>query len=163
MPCWSAYALSAASCRQISASAVTKPTPVAKFKHFLDSNVVLYLLSSDADKADNAEALLKASPVISVQVLNEVTNVCLRKLQMSWDEIAQFLELVRSFCRVVPLTETIHDQARWVAEQHRLSFYDACIVAAAAAANCSTLYSEDMNHGQILEDSLTIRNPFVVK
>lgn len=98
-----------------------------------------------------------------MQVLNEVTNVCLRKLQMSWDEIAQFLELVRSFCRVVPLTETIHDQARWVAEQHRLSFYDACIVAAAAAANCSTLYSEDMNHGQILEDSLTIRNPFVVK
>lgn len=137
--------------------------PVAKFKHFLDSNVVLYLLSADAAKADSAEALLKTYPVISVQVLNEVTNVCQRKLQMSWDEVAQFLELVRSFCRVVPLTETIHDQARWMAEQHRLSFYDACIVAAAASANCSTLYSEDMNHGQILEDSLTIRNPFVVK
>ncbi|MGQ5288518.1 PIN domain-containing protein [Pectobacterium actinidiae] len=137
--------------------------PEAKFRNFLDSNVVLYLLSSDADKADHAEALLKTYPVISVQVLNEVTNVCLRKLQMSWGDIAQFLELVRSFCRVVPLTETIHDQARRVAEQHRLSFYDACIVAAAVAANCSTLYSEDMNHGQILEDSLTIRNPFVVK
>lgn len=136
---------------------------MTKFKHFLDSNVVLYLLSADAAKADSAEALLKTYPVISVQVLNEVTNVCQRKLQMSWDEIAQFLELVRSFCRVVPLTETIHDQARWMAEQHRLSFYDACIVVAAASANCSALYSEDMDHGQILEDSLTIRNPFVMK
>lgn len=135
----------------------------AKFKHFLDTNVVLHLLSSDAAKADSAEALLKAFPVISVQVLNEVTHVCLGTLKMNWEEIAQFLELVRSFCRVVPLTETIHDQARWMAEQHRLPFSDACIVAAATAAGCRTLYSEDMSHGQILEDSLNIRNPFVAK
>lgn len=131
-----------------------------KFRHFLDSNVVLYLLSGDSAKADTAESLLKAGPVISVQVLNEVTHVCLRKLKMSWDEIAQFLELVRGFCKVVPLTEAIHDQARLIAERHKLAFYDSCIVAAAAAAGCQTLYSEDMNHGQILEDSLTLRNPF---
>src|SRR3546814_13900427 len=82
------------------------------------------------------------------------------KLTMNWDEIAQCLELVRGFCKVVPLTETIHDQAILIAERHKLSFYDACIVAAATAAGCQTLYSEDMNHGQILEDSLTLRNPF---
>ncbi|MFT0546194.1 PIN domain-containing protein [Allopusillimonas ginsengisoli] len=133
---------------------------VTKFKHFMDSNVVLYLLSEDSAKADKAESLLKAGPVISVQVLNEVTNVCVRKLKMGWDEIAQFLELVRGFCKVVPLTEAVHDQARLIAERHKLSFYDSCIVAAAAAAGCQTLYSEDMNHGQILEDSLTIWNPF---
>lgn len=131
-----------------------------KHQGFLDSNVVLYLLSGDAVKADQAEALLKTHPVISVQVLNEVTHVCVRKLRMGWDEIAQFLELVRSFCKVVPLTAEIHDRARWVAERHQLSFYDACIVAAAIDAGCQTLYSEDMNHGQILEESLTLRNPF---
>lgn len=135
---------------------------VAKSKSFIDSNVVLYLLSDDAVKADNAEGLLKAQPIISVQVLNEVTNVCVRKLKMGWDEIAQFLELVRSFCKVVPLTEEVHDRARLIAERHQLSFYDACIVSAAATAGCQMLYSEDMNHGQILEDSLTIRNPFTV-
>jgi len=131
-----------------------------KHKGFLDSNVVLYLLSDDSSKADSAEALLKTHPVISVQVLNEVTHVCIRKLKMGWDEVAQFLDLVRSFCKVVPLTIGTHDRARQIAERHRLSFYDSCIVAAAADAGCLILYSEDMSHGQILEDSLTIRNPF---
>lgn len=134
---------------------------VGKSRPFLDSNVVLYLLSEDSAKADSAEALLKTNPVISVQVLNEVTAVCRRKLTMSWQDIGNFLELVRGFCDVVPLTLEVHDRARYVAERHQLSFYDACIVAAATTAGCPTLYSEDMNHGQILEDSLTIRNPFV--
>ncbi|WP_242502742.1 MULTISPECIES: PIN domain-containing protein [Yersiniaceae] len=134
---------------------------MAKTGAFLDSNVVLYLLSEDPVKADSAEALLKTRPVISVQVLNEVTSVCRRKLAMSWEDIGSFLELVRSFCDVVPLTVEVHDRARQVALRHQLSFYDACIVAAATTAECLTLYSEDMNHGQILEDSLTIRNPFV--
>lgn len=133
---------------------------MAKLRSFLDSNVVLYLLSEDPAKADSAEALLRSNPVISVQVLNEVTSVCRRKLAMNWEDIGNFLELVRSFCNVVPLTVDVHDRARHVAQRHQLSFYDACIVAAAATADCQTLYSEDMNHGQILEDSLTIRNPF---
>lgn len=127
---------------------------------FLDSNVVLYLLSEDARKADGAEALLRRAPVISVQVLNEVTHVCVRKLKMGWDEIAQFLDLVRSFCKVVALTEDVHDRARHIAQRYRLSFYDACIASAAIAAGCTTLYTEDLGHGQILEESLGIRNPF---
>lgn len=128
---------------------------------FLDSNIVLYLLSDDTAKADVAEALLRTSPLISVQVLNEVTQVCVRKLKMSWDEIGQFLGLVRSFCRVVALTEEVHDHARHIARRHQLSFYDACIASAAILAGCTTLYTEDMGHSQILEGGLGIRNPFV--
>lgn len=133
----------------------------AKLKFFIDSNVVLYLLSGDVQKADRAEALLRQKPIISVQVLNEVTQVCRRKLKMEWDEIAQFLDLVRSFCRkITPLTTETHDLARRLAQQYQLSFYDACIVAAARLEGCQTLYSEDMHHGLILEESLTLRNPF---
>jgi predicted nucleic acid-binding protein len=127
---------------------------------FLDSNVVLSLLSSDVSKANRVEQLLTADPVISVQVLNEVTSVCRRKLNMGWDEIARFLELVRGFCTVVPLTEEIHDRGRTIAERYQISFYDACIVAAAVTAGCRTLFSEDMNAGQIFEKHLTVRNPF---
>ena len=137
-----------------------KPTRAAKSRAFLDSNVVLYLLSADAGKADRAEALLQEQPVISVQVLNEVTQVCVRKLRMGWEEIGQFLDLVRSFCKVVPLTEEVHDRARRIAERYRLAFYDACILSAAVGAGCQTLYTEDMNHGQIFEDTLNLRNPF---
>ena len=59
-------------------------------KPFIDSNVVLYLLSADATKADRAQTLLEAGAVISVQVLNEVTSVCLRKLKMPWPEDMQY-------------------------------------------------------------------------
>lgn len=135
--------------------------PVArKHQAFLDSNVMLYLLSEDSAKADATEGLLKAGPVISVQVLNEVTHVCVRKLKMAWDEVAQFLDLIRSFCKVVPLTVEVHDRARHIAQRYQLSFYDACIVSAAIGAGCITLYSEDMNHGQTFEESLSLRNPF---
>jgi predicted nucleic acid-binding protein len=133
---------------------------VEKTKVFLDSNVVLYLLSGDAAKADRAAALLRLRPTISVQVLNEVTNVCVRKLGMAWQEIGQFLELVRSLCTVVPLTVEMHDLARRMAQRHGLAFYDACIVAAASIEGCHALYTEDMHHGLIIEDSLTLRNPF---
>lgn len=130
-------------------------------KIFLDSNVVLYLLSGDAAKADRAEALLAKRPVINVQVLNEVTNVCRNKLKMGWQDIHQFLELIRSFCNVTPLTVAIHDRARQLAERYGLAFYDAAIVAAALTESCTTLYSEDMQHRQMIDDSLTIRNPFL--
>jgi len=53
------FALFAASCPPISRSAVMRPMNVAKSSWFLDSNVVLYLLSADSAKADSAEALLK--------------------------------------------------------------------------------------------------------
>ncbi len=133
---------------------------MAKDEIFIDSNVVLYLLSGDAQKADRSEALLRMRPTISVQVLNEVTNVCVRKLRMNWAEIARFLGLVRSFCVVRPLTVEIHDLARQLAENHGFSFYDACIVAAASSARCRILYTEDMHHGLMIEESMTLRNPF---
>jgi predicted nucleic acid-binding protein len=129
-------------------------------KIFIDSNVVLYLLSDDAAKADRSEALMRSKPTISVQVLNEVTNVCVRKLRMDWSEVGQFLDGVKSLCHVTPLTIEVHDLARRVAERHGLSFYDACIVAAASMEGCQALYTEDMHHGLIIEDSLTLRNPF---
>lgn len=132
-----------------------------KFGHFLDSNVILHLLSTDPQKADQAEHLLAAGPVISVQVLNEVAHVCRRKLQMTWDDITQFLTLVRGFCKVVPLTETIHDQGRTISARYQLPFYDACIVAAAADAGCHTLYTEDMHNGLRLPDQqISVKNPF---
>lgn len=137
--------------------------PANKPGIFIDSNIVLYLLSEDTGKADKAEALLRLKPVISVQVLNEVANVCTRKLEMDWDDTGQFLELVMSFCKVVPLTLEIHQSARKIAERHKLAFYDACIIAAASSAECQTLYTEDMHNGLTLGDSganLTIKNPF---
>ena len=129
-------------------------------KPFLDSNIVLYLLSGDAAKADRAQALLEAGSVISVQVLNEVTSVCLRKLKMPWQEVDALLLAVKAACEVLPLTVTSHEKAVEVAKRFQLSFYDANIVACALLSGAPMLLSEDMHSG-LLIDGLLIQNPFV--
>ena len=128
---------------------------------FLDTNVVLYLLSADRPKAERAEALLARRGVVSVQVLNEIANVAIRKLGLTWRELGDLIEAVRSSCDVRPLTEEVHEQARELAEQYRLSFYDAVIVSSALDAGCRVLYSEDMQHGLRIERTLTLRDPFL--
>jgi len=128
-------------------------------KPFVDSNIVLYLLSGDVAKADRAQALLEAGGVISVQVLNEVTSVCLRKLKMPWQEVDALLLAVKAACNVLPLTVTSHEKAIEIAKRFQLSFYDANIVATALISGAQVLWSEDMHSG-LLIDGLVIQNPF---
>ena len=126
---------------------------------FLDTNVLLYLLSSDPAKADRAEALAAAGGVISVQVLNEFVSVASRKLRMSMSEIREVLSAIRAVCTVEPLSIQTHDLGFDLAQRFGLTIYDALIVAAALLAKCRIVYSEDLQDGQIIE-SLTVRNPF---
>ena len=128
-------------------------------KPFLDSNIVLYLLSGDAAKADRTQALLEAGAVISVQVLNEVTSVCLRKLKMPWHEVDALLLAVKAACEVLPLTVESHEKAVEVAKRFQLSFYDANIVACALLSGTPVLLSEDTHSGMLI-DGLVIQNPF---
>lgn len=134
----------------------------ADARPFLDTNVLLYLLSGDAGKADRAEALLAGRAIVSVQVLNEFVNVASRKLGLTWNEVGEVLAAVRATCRVEPLTAEVHDRARELAERYRLAFYDGVIVASALLAGCKVLYSEDMHHGLKVDRALSVRNPFRV-
>jgi len=126
---------------------------------FIDSNVILYLLSGDAAKADRAEAVLNKGGIISVQVLNKVTSVCQRKLKMNWEEIDAVLLAVKAACDVVPLTAESHEKAVQIAKRYQLSFYDAHICAAAILSGAKTLLSEDMQSGLKI-DGMAIKNPF---
>ena len=126
---------------------------------FLDTNVVLYLLSADEAKANTAEALLAQGGLVSVQVLNEAASVCLRKLKLPWPEVRELLDAVKACCEVQPLTLPVHERALYLAERYRLSLYDALICAAAQNAGAEVLYTEDLQDGLVL-DGLTVRNPF---
>jgi predicted nucleic acid-binding protein len=126
---------------------------------FLDSNVILYTLSADTIKADRAEAILSEGGTISVQVLNEIVSVCSRKLAMPWEEIDYLLDAVKATCMIVPLTLESHEKAVAIARRYKISFYDAHICAAAVLNGASTLFSEDMQDGMLI-DGLTIKNPF---
>jgi predicted nucleic acid-binding protein len=133
---------------------------VARSRAFADSKVPLYLLSETPRKAAVAQDILRARCFISVQVLNEISNVMRRKYQYSWAQVERFLETLRAHCPVEPLTVETHDLGRRIAERYQLQFYDALIAAAALHAECDTLYSEDMQHGLLLEGRLCIVNPF---
>jgi predicted nucleic acid-binding protein len=127
--------------------------------NFFDSNVLLYVASGDPAKADRAERLIGDGGMISVQVLNEITNVARRKMGMSWTETHTFLSLVRSLLPVQPLTIDVHETGLALAERYGLSIYDAMIAASALHADCDTLWSEDMQDGMVLDDRIRIVNP----
>ena len=64
-------------------------------------------------------------------------------------------------CRVLPDAEEAFALASALRTNHRFSYWDSLIVAAALDAGCDTLYSEDMQHGQVVEGRLRLVNPFV--
>lgn len=129
-------------------------------ERFFDTNVLLYLLSADSTKADRVEEALADGGAISVQVLNEFASVALRKLDMKVAEVREALQPITAICDVAPLTVQIHQRGLQLAQRYRFSFYDALIVSAALDAGCTTLYSEDMQDGQLIDRTLRICNPF---
>ena len=127
---------------------------------FFDTNILVYAQQTGA-KADRARALLAGGGKLSVQVLNEFTAVSRRKQQRDWREIAEAVSDVLTMVDPpLALTLDLHAAARALAEDHRLSFYDALIVASAIEAGCNVLYSEDMQHGRTI-GALAIANPLL--
>lgn len=128
-------------------------------KAFFDSNVILYLLSPEPQKAAIAEAVLETGGVVSVQVLNEFADVARRKFRMEWAEIVEVLTTVRRIHSVDPLTTEVHDHGLRLADRFGFRIFDGLILASAIQAGCDTLVSEDMQDGQQIA-GVTIRNPF---
>lgn len=133
---------------------------MAQLRPFVDTNVLLYLLSEDARKADLAEAVLAGRILISVQVLNEFANVARRKFMLEWPEVVEALADIRRFAEVRPVTAETHDLGISLAQRYQLSVNDAMIAAAALEAGCRILVSEDFQHGLRLQGQVTVRNPF---
>lgn len=128
---------------------------------FVDTNVLLYLISADAARASRVEPLLAGRIIVSVQVLNEFANVARRKHALPWPVLTEVLTDISHFAEVRPLTLDTHLRGRALAERYGFAMYDALIAAAAIEADCDTLLSEDFQHGQFVDKILTIRNPFV--
>ena len=127
---------------------------------FFDTNILVYAFL-DATKRERALEVLSEGGLISIQVLNEFTNVALKKRKRSWPEIETAVGVIRArFPKVILLTVEIHAAAVILAREHGLSIYDALIVAAALEAGCDTLFSEDMQHQRVF-GSLRIINPFL--
>jgi predicted nucleic acid-binding protein len=130
-------------------------------KAFLDTNIFVYAIAQDDPRSENAAELISEGGTVSVQVLNEFAAVARKKAKMPWNEVQLALESMNVLCPdPLPITLDTHTQALAIAEKYGLKIYDALIVASALEARCTTLYSEDLQDGQVIAKQLTIRNPF---
>jgi predicted nucleic acid-binding protein len=130
-------------------------------KGFFDTNVLVYIVGQEDERTAVAEALVAGGGVLSVQVLNELAAVARRKLGLTWDEVGEALAAIRVLCpSPVALTIETHEAGLRIAAQYQFHIYDALVAAAALEAGCTTLYSEDLQDGQVIDGCLTIRNPF---
>ena len=130
-------------------------------KDFFDTNVLIYVVGKNDSRASKAEELLAGGGMVSIQSLNEFVSVARRKLGMSWKEVKELLDIICILCPdPVPISLDTHRGAVAIAEKYGYSIYDSLIASAALEAGCKTLYSEDLQDGQIINRQLTIRNPF---
>lgn len=129
-------------------------------KCFSDTNIVLYTIGQDTRKAGIARGIVAARPLVSAQVINEAVNVCLRKFGFDREKAYAFADSVMRRADVLPVDEFTIRKSAELAIRYQLSNWDALIAAAALLAGCETLYSEDMQNGQVFEGRVRVVNPF---
>jgi len=127
----------------------------------LDSNILIYNHSLDYEsKRLIARDFFKENPVISSQVISEYINVMRRNFKMQKQELLNLCSLWLEKCSIQPVVLSTIKLAQNLINRYDFQIFDGIIVAAALEANCNILYSEDMQDGQIIENTLRIVNPF---
>lgn len=135
-------------------------------KFFLDTNIIIYSLDPNApSKRVIAEELLERalkgdgciSPQVVQESLNHLTSRGKHLLQAT--DASHFLDIVLEPLTVPLPVLPLYRDALGLRERWRFGFYDALIIAAALRIGCDRLYSEDLQHGQRIEN-LTVINPF---
>lgn len=136
-------------------------------KTFIDSNIWLYALvlrPGEENRHRQACALIEAPArrTISEQVISEVSFNLLRKAKLSEESLLPVVESFYQRCQVVTPSLGLHRTAHALRQRYLFSYWDSHIVAAALEADCATLYSEDMQHGLLVDNRLTIVNPLTI-
>ncbi len=132
-----------------------------KDKIFCDSNIFLYAFSKqDEKKKKIASDIVISNCTISTQVINEVSSNMMKKLKFNNLKIENFTISCYSRYEIIDFSKDIFVLACGIRENFNISYYDSLIVSSALNSKCNILYSEDMQHNQVIRD-LTIVNPFV--
>ncbi|WPL16495.1 putative nucleic-acid-binding protein, contains PIN domain [Thiorhodovibrio winogradskyi] len=132
---------------------------------FVDTNIWLYALVADDGNLKHrlaAEFVLGLTrPLVNSQVIREASSNLLKKAGIEEPRLRAIVGDWYRDCEIHPSNATQHLLASKLRQSHRFSYWDSLIVAAALDAGCSALYSEDMQHGQIIDDRLTVINPLI--
>jgi predicted nucleic acid-binding protein len=137
-------------------------------RSFLDTNVFIYDIDAGAPAAKKSvaadlirEALGERRSFVSYQVIQEFLAVAIRKFSISVTipDARRYLDTVLKPMLVVHSSTELFHEAIDIGSRYQLSWYDSLIVAAAAEASCSVIYTEDLQHGAKIH-GIRIENPF---
>lgn len=140
--------------------------PIINPTSFVDSNIWIYALTHDHSEEDGAkigralEIVRSTHHALSAQVVAEVCTNLLRKSITTEAEVAELIDDFYREHRVLPIDHPIFRLSCDLRTRYSLSFWDSLIVAAAIESGAAILYSEDMQHGLLVDDRLRIVNPF---
>ena len=131
-------------------------------KVFLDTNIFVYLYSEDEPEKQAVALSIVEQPLCatSTQVLNEFTAVCLRKFAMPTTEVRRAIAEIVESCELCHIDMAAIQKALALHDKYGYAYYDCLILASAILCGCERLYSEDMQHNQLIEGTLRVVNPF---
>lgn len=137
---------------------------------FLDTNIFVYaLLASEPLKKKRAlqlleQALASHAGCTSYQVVQEFANVALRKFaqRFTTEQCKQFIEVVMQPLNRVDSSPELLNMALDLRDETHYGLYDCLILASALQAGAELLYTEDLQHHQLVRGTLRIVNPFLM-
>ena len=134
---------------------------MADKKYALDTNILIYLEGNNFDKRKTAELLLSYDPVIPTQVISEFINVMRRLRDIPKYQLLKEITALFRYCFIVPVSHSTLDLAAGLVLKYDFQLFDSIIVASALEAECTILYSEDMQHNLVVDEQMKIINPFI--
>ncbi|WP_083944940.1 PIN domain-containing protein [Thiomicrospira microaerophila] len=141
-------------------------------KYFVDTNLFIYGLVQSSQEHEHwktdsfrnclTDVLSSAELVVSSQIVNECHFVMVRKFKID-DAVAYRLinDGILSVASVEAVTPAVYHQAFELRKVVKVSFWDSLALASALSMGCTRFYSEDMQHGLVLSNQMTIVNPFI--
>jgi predicted nucleic acid-binding protein len=129
----------------------------------IDTNIILYGFDANLNAAKKLVALeiIGGFPDFSSPVLSEVINICHKRWKYSKSNLIKTVNFLLQNCSLSPIDYATVTLAHSLIAKHDFQYFDALIVASAIISNCTILYSEDMQHNMVVENKLTIINPFL--
>ncbi len=135
--------------------------PITLINLFVDSNILIYLTDTDQHKKRIVEGIILKKPFINSQVAVEVANIFRRKFSFTKFELLNLWQDMLNDYTIVSTNDQSIQKAIQLVKRYDFQLFDALIIADALRANCTILYSEDMQHNMFVEKQLTIINPFL--
>ncbi len=135
--------------------------------YFLDTNILVYIHDQQSPEKQNISkdllytGLRAGTVCISSQVISEYFVTANNKLQLPYSEIVQIIHQLGRL-PVVEITYAMTVRAITRTKVFSISYWDALIVEAAFCGGCTLLYTEDLQHGQVI-DGITVKNPYVTE